>query len=235
MSLYPLCLLPQITVSNGEAQLPLSPGSEPQYAPVDEVITAFVEQGAAWVHVADQDAAEGRGHNYSAIARSTGTHVQLSAHIHDQRGLDAALQAEPSRIVIEAEDLTWTQNALAAHGELLAVGLDIRKQGVFDVRVTLDQAGCTRYVVRDQAGHHHWRHGDRHLLREFCEQTSTPVMATGGVGNLDDLHELHELVPVGLDGIILNTALYNGAFTYAEAVAAGADRFDMFFWGPPQP
>jgi hypothetical protein len=37
-----------------------------------------------------------------------------------------------------------------------------------------------------------------------------------------------------LDGIILDEALYDGAFTYTEAVAAGADRFDMFYWGPPQ-
>jgi hypothetical protein len=43
------------------------------------------------------------------------------------------------------------------------------------------------------------------------------------------------LVGEGLDGIILNQPLYDGSFMYAEAVAAGADRFDMFFWGPPQP
>jgi phosphoribosylformimino-5-aminoimidazole carboxamide ribonucleotide (ProFAR) isomerase len=85
------------------------------------------------------------------------------------------------------------------------------------------------------AEHHHWKHEDRHLLREFCEQTSSAVMANGGIAHLDDLHELHELVPVGLDGIILDQPLYDGAFTFAEAVAAGADRFDMFFWGPPQP
>lgn len=235
MTLYPLCLLPQITVSQGQAQLPLSPGSDPEFGTVDEVIAAFVEQGAAWVHVADQDAVNDNGHNYAAIARATGAHVQLSAHIRDQKGLEAALEAKPSRIVIEAEDLTWTQNALSAHGDLLAVGLDIRTPGVFDVRVTLDQAGGTRYVVRDLAEHHRWRHDDRHLLREFCEQTSSAVVAAGGIANLDDLHELHELVPVGLDGIILNAPLYNGAFTYPEAVAAGADRFDMFFWGPPQP
>ena len=76
---------------------------------------------------------------------------------------------------------------------------------------------------------------DRHLLKEFCEQTDSRVVADGGIAHLDDLHELHELVPDGLDGIILNAPLYNGAFMYAEAVAAGANRFDMFFWGPPQP
>ena len=90
------------------------------------------------------------------------------------------MQAKPTRIVIEAEDLTWTQNVLAAHGDLLAVGLDIRKPGVFDVRVTLDQAGASRYVVRDMATHHLWHHEDRHLLAEFCEQTSNPSSPPAG-------------------------------------------------------
>ena len=40
--------------------------------------------------------------------------------------------------------------------------------------------------------------------------------------------------PGRLDGIVIDDALYEGAFTYAEAVAAGADRFDMFYWGPPE-
>jgi phosphoribosylformimino-5-aminoimidazole carboxamide ribotide isomerase/phosphoribosylanthranilate isomerase len=235
MSLYPLCLMPQVIVSQGQAQMPLSPGSDAEYGSVHDVVAAFAEQGAAWVHVADKDAASGQGNNYADIARATGAHIQLSAHIKDQHDLEAALQAKPTRIVIEAEDLTWTQNVLAAHGDLLAVGLDIRKPGVFDVRVTLDQAGASRYVVRDMATHHLWHHEDRHLLAEFCEQTSKPVIAAGGIAHLDDLHELHELVPEGLDGIILGAPLYNGAFTYPEAVAAGADRFDMFFWGPPQP
>ena len=47
--------------------------------------------------------------------------------------------------------------------------------------------------------------------------------------------DLKAVVRPGLDGIILNEPLYDGSFMYAEAVAAGADRFDMFFWGPPQP
>jgi len=235
MGLYPLALLPQVTIAQGRAQFPLSPGSQPEYGAPDEVIAAFVEQGAAWVHVVDSDARGGDTSNFPALARATGAHVQLDAGTASAASLRAALTAKPSRIVVDPSDLTWVHNALGTHGDLLAAALDIRAADVFDVRPTLDEAGCTRYVVRDQVTHQHWRHGDRHLLREFCEQTDSAVMADGGVVRLDDLHELHELVPDGLDGIILNTPLYDGSFLYAEAVAAGADRFDMFFWGPPDP
>jgi len=232
MTLYPLALLPQLTVTEGSAQLPLVPGTDPQYGTPEQAIAAWAEQGAAWVHVVDNDPGD---RNYASIARATGAHVQLASQIANEAALQAAMAAKPSRIVIEPTDLTWTQNALEAHGDLLAVSLDIRRPDVLDVATTLDQAGCTRYVVRDIAEHHRWRHDDRHLLKEFCEGTGSNVIADGGVKNLDDLHELHELVPEGLDGIILNDPLYDGSFMYAEAVAAGADRFDMFFWGPPQP
>jgi phosphoribosyl isomerase A len=232
MTLYPLALLPQVTVSRGQAQLPFVPGTDPEYGTAEQAITAWAEQGAAWVHVVDTDPGET---NYASIARASGAHVQLASGLNGEDALRTAMTAKPSRIVIDPIDLTWTQNALAVHGDLLAVALDIRQPDAVDIAVTLDQAGCTRYVVSDVVTHHHWRHEDRHLLREFCEGTSSAVVANGGIKNLDDLHELHELVGEGLDGIILNEPLYDGSFMYAEAVAAGADRFDMFFWGPPQP
>ncbi len=235
MSMYPLALLPQVTISGGRAQFPFVPGTQAEYGSPDAVIAAWAEQGAAWVHVVDQDAAAGDTGNYAALAKATAAHVQLAAGIATEQALEAAAAARASRIVIEPTDLTWTQNALGIHKDRLAVSLDIRAANVFDLRPTLDDAGCTRYVVRDVATHHHWRHEDRHLLQEFCQQTDSRVVANGGISHLEDLHTLHEIVPDGLDGIILNKPLYDGSFMYAEAVAAGADRFDMFFWGPPDP
>lgn len=235
-TLYPLALIPQVTISEGRAQLPLSPGSDAEYAGPTEAINAWAEQGASWVHVVDLDAQAGNTGNYSAIAKAHRVHVQLSAGVTDEKSFEAARHAKPSRIIVDPTDLTWTQNALGHHADLIAVALDIRQPAVFDLRPTLDDAGCKRYVVRDIAGHHHrWRHDDRHLLKEFCDATSSAVVADGNIAHLDDLHELHELVPDGLDGIILGDPLYDGRFTYAEAEAAGADRFDMFFWGPPDP
>lgn len=60
-------------------------------------------------------------------------------------------------------------------------------------------------------------------------------MALGSVRHLNDLRELHELVPKGLDGVIIGDALDNGSFNFAEAQAAAADRFDLYHWGPPNP
>lgn len=234
MAKYPLALLPVVTIAEGHARLaPAGYGESTQTGTVAQAIASWVHQGAAWVHVVDQDAVDGKSANHHHIV-SGGAHLQYSGVVHDDATLADALATGASRIVIDATDLDWAAVAVQTHGDRVAVGLDIRQPDVFDIGAQLEQAGCQRFVVTDAAHAHHWKHGDRHLLAEFCDMTRRPVMARGGIGHLGDLHALHELVPNGLDGIILDDALYDGAFTYAEAVAAGADRFDMFFWGPPQ-
>jgi len=228
-----LALLPVVTISEGRSRLaPPGYGAATQVGTPAAAIESWVDQGAAWVHVVDEDAASGAGHNLSHIVAS-GAHLQYSGGVVDEGSLAAALATGASRIVIDPADLPWAAAAVQQHGELLAAGLDIRQADVFDTALTLERAGCQRFVVSDQAESHHWRHHDRHLLAEFCEDAHRPVMARGGISHLNDLHELHALVPKGLDGIILDEALYSGAFTYAEAMAAGADTFDLFYWGPP--
>ena len=73
----------------------------------------------------------------------------------------------------------------------------------------------------------------RQLLEELCAATNVPLTTRGGVTHLSDLHLLHEFVPLGVDAIVIDDGLYDGDFTFSEAVAASADRFDVFFWGTP--
>lgn len=231
---YPLALLPVVTISEGQARLaPRGYGESTDYGTPAEAITSWANQGAAWIHVVDQDALDGRAPNHPHIVRSS-AHLQYSGVVNDDASLAAALATGASRIVIDATDLEWAAGIVRSQGDRVAVGLDIRQEHVFEIGSRLESVGCSRFVITDHAESHHWKHGDRHLLAEFCAGTNRPVMARGGIGHLNDLHALHEIVPDGLDGIILDDALYGGAFTYSEAVAAGADRFDMFYWGPPE-
>jgi len=55
-----------------------------------------------------------------------------------------------------------------------------------------------------------------------CARTSAPVIASGGVASLDDLVQLAALAPAGVEGVIVGKALYAGAFTLPQALAAVA-------------
>jgi phosphoribosylanthranilate isomerase len=56
------------------------------------------------------------------------------------------------------------------------------------------------------------------LLRSVCAATDRPVVASGGVAALSDLVALASLVPLGVEGAIIGTALYDGRFTLDEAL-----------------
>ncbi|HNJ79042.1 MAG TPA: HisA/HisF-related TIM barrel protein, partial [Marmoricola sp.] len=56
------------------------------------------------------------------------------------------------------------------------------------------------------------------LLRDVCARTDRPVVASGGITELDDLKALMALVPVGVEGAIIGTALYEGRFSLTEGL-----------------
>jgi phosphoribosylformimino-5-aminoimidazole carboxamide ribonucleotide (ProFAR) isomerase len=56
------------------------------------------------------------------------------------------------------------------------------------------------------------------LLEMMCARTDKPVIASGGISNLDDIAALRKLVAAGVEGAIVGKALYAGAFTLPEAI-----------------
>ena len=82
----------------------------------------------------------------------------------------------------------------------------------------LDREGCARYVVTDVAKDGMLAGPNTALLQQVCERTDRPVVASGGVTTLDDLRALRELVPYGVEGAIIGSALYKGTMTLADAL-----------------
>ena len=133
------------------------------------------------------------------------------------------------------ENPEWSADVIARYGEAVAVGLDVRgttlaargwtKEGgdLWEVLARLEDAGCSRYVVTDVTKDGTLRGPNIELLREVTARTPKPVIASGGVSNLDDIAALRELVHLGVEGAIVGKALYAGAFTLAEALDVAGD------------
>jgi phosphoribosylanthranilate isomerase len=51
-----------------------------------------------------------------------------------------------------------------------------------------------------------------------CARTDRPVVASGGVSTLEDIDAIRGLVPAGVEGAIVGSALYRGAFTLPDAL-----------------
>lgn len=129
------------------------------------------------------------------------------------------------------EDPEWTARAIAEHGDRVAIGLDVRGEtlaargwtseggDLWETLNRLDAEGCSRYVVTDVKRDGMLSGPNVELLREVCARTNRPVIASGGVSTLSDIESLRELVPVGVEGAIVGSALYKGAFSLPEALA----------------
>ena len=87
----------------------------------------------------------------------------------------------------------------------------------------LNREGCARYVVTDVNKDGMLQGPNVDLLRAVCERTDAPVVASGGISTLDDLRALAGLTDLGVEGAIIGTALYTGAFTLEDAIQAVAE------------
>ena len=93
---------------------------------------------------------------------------------------------------------------------------------LWETMARLDADGCSRYVVTDVHRDGTLTGPNLQLLRDVCARTSAPVVSSGGVSSLDDLRAIASLTPIGIEGAIVGKALYAGAFTLPEALAAVA-------------
>jgi phosphoribosylanthranilate isomerase len=236
-------LLPAVDVAGGAAVRLVQgeAGSETNYGDPLEAALDWQRGGAEWVHLVDLDAAFGRGSNRELLAdvvRALDVRVELSGGIRDDASLDAALATGAARVNLGTaalEDPEWVRRAIARVGDRIAVGLDVRgttlaargwtQEGgeLFDVLARLDADGCARYVVTDVRRDGTLTGPNVELLRQVCAATDRPVVASGGVSSLDDLRLLAGLTGAGVEGAIVGKALYAGAFTLPEALAAVAE------------
>jgi phosphoribosylanthranilate isomerase len=124
----------------------------------------------------------------------------------------------------------WCAAAIATYGDRVAIGLDVRgttlaargwtREGgdLYEVLARLDSEGCARYVVTDVNKDGMLQGPNLELLANVCAVTDRPVVASGGITELADLEALMGLVPAGVEGAIVGTALYEGRFTLEDAL-----------------
>ncbi len=235
-------LLPAVDVSGGQAvQLVQgAAGSGGQYGDPVRAALDWQAAGARWIHLVDLDAAFGRGHNRELLTRIVGeidAAVELSGGIRDDESLTAALDTGCTRVNIGTaalENPEWCAKIIAEHGDRVAIGLDVRGTTLAargwtrdggDLLATVDRLeseGCARYVVTDVNKDGTLKGPNLELLRTVCGRTDSPVVASGGVSSLDDLLAIASLTHLGVEGAIMGTALYEGAFTLPEALEAVA-------------
>lgn len=204
------------------------------------VAQAFVAAGARWIHTVDLDAARTgeplNRHLIAAIAVSVDVPVQAGGGVRSLDAARALADAGVARVVMgtaamEDPDLV----AAVAARQPVALGLDVRGREVavhgweagsgvdwLDALTRLAASGAEAVIVTQIQVEGLMSGPDTAGLAEVLAATELDVIASGGVGVLNDLLALDAVEASGrrLAGAIVGTAIYEGRVDVAAAVAA---------------
>jgi phosphoribosylformimino-5-aminoimidazole carboxamide ribotide isomerase len=208
------------------------------------VARGFESAGARWLHVVDLDGARaGRPLQHELVARiCAAVHipVQVGGGLRDRTAIEAALAAGAARVVIgttAAQDPGRCGELCAAHPERIVVGLDVRDGQVrvagWTEAVTPDPLALARRmaalgaaaIVYTDIARDGTEHGpDLEGTSAIARGVGIPVIASGGIGSLDDVRAVAACARDGVAGMIIGRALYTGAIRLRDALDVAGDR-----------
>ncbi len=194
------------------------------------------DEGAELIHLVDLDGAKaGRPVNVEPVRRiveRVSVPCQLGGGVRDRETIAAWLDAGLSRVIVGTaalRDPDWFSAMIRTYPGQLVLGLDARQGRVATsgwletsaVEATalagqFDELPLAAIVYTDISRDGTLEGPNLEATAELARRVKTPVIASGGVGSLDDLGRLAVLP---LAGCIVGRALYEGRFTLAQAIA----------------
>jgi phosphoribosylformimino-5-aminoimidazole carboxamide ribotide isomerase len=200
---------------------------------------AFAQIGFEWLHVVDLDGAfAGASVNAAAvdaILDATSAPVQLGGGIRDMKAVDAWLARGVARVILgtaAVRDPDFVKAAAREHPGRVAVGIDARGGHVavqgwaevsdmtaLDLARRFEDAGVAAVIYTDIARDGLLAGLNLESTREIAAAVTIPVIASGGLADLEDVRRLLLPENAAIAGAITGRALYDGRLNGAEALA----------------
>jgi phosphoribosylformimino-5-aminoimidazole carboxamide ribotide isomerase len=204
---------------------------------------AFEEQGFEYLHVVDLDGAfAGKPMNAAAVSRmleAVKIPIQLGGGIRDMRTARAWLEKGIARVIIgtaAVRDPDFVTEATRLFPRRIAVAIDARDGYVAvegwakttttsarDLARRFEDAGVAAIIHTDIARDGVLKGLNIEATLALAASVSTPVIASGGLASLDDVHRLIAPDCAGLAGAIVGRALYDGRLDPRQALALIAE------------
>ncbi|MEY8562579.1 1-(5-phosphoribosyl)-5-[(5-phosphoribosylamino)methylideneamino]imidazole-4-carboxamide isomerase [Eggerthellaceae bacterium 3-80] len=206
----------------------------------------FEAQGAMWLHVVDLNGARsGIPENIAIIEqiiRSTNLKVEVGGGIRSLETVARLADAGVSRMVLGTslvKNRAFAKDAIDEFGDLLACGIDAKggevaiagwEQGsgsdAYELAREMSDLGYTHIIFTDIARDGMQTGIDPQAYLRMAQAFSHPVIVSGGVAGVDDIYALGPIADV-VEGVIAGRAIYEGALSVAEGVAACKQATEM--------
>ena len=234
-----MILFPAIDMLDGQA-VRLKQGKRDDvtvYGDPVELARQWREQGAEWLHLVDLTAAfEGQTRHLPlirAVVEAFGGPVELGGGLRAMEDIDMRMDAGVSRVIIgtaAAENPALVAEACRKYPGCVAVGIDA-KNGMVATRgwveatsltaaelaLRMRDLGVTTIIYTDVSRDGMMRGPNVEATRALIEATGIDIIGSGGVSAIGDLLRFRE---AGCAGAILGKAIYEKAFSLADALSA---------------
>lgn len=237
-----MILIPAIDLRDGQCVRLRQGRAEEQTVFSDDPVAMarqWVAQGATRLHVVDLDGAfAGEPRQTALIAEIVRAvapvDIEAGGGLRDLRAIETVLAAGVRWAVVgtrAALDQPFLKDAGAAHGSRLIVAVDARgdrvavkgwtetsDETVLDVGRRAADAGAAALLYTDVARDGMGEGPNVEATAALARALAIPVLASGGVGTVDDLVRLARID--GVAGTIVGRALYTGAIDLRQALTA---------------
>lgn len=198
----------------------------------------FADAGCSWIHVVDLDGAvAGESRNSDAVKAilKTGANVQLGGGIRTMEHIETWLSVGLSRVILGTVALKnpdLVKQAAKAFPGQIAVGADAREGmiaaegwletsevGAVDLVRRFEDCGVAAVIFTDISRDGALTGVNAEATADLASKVSIPVIASGGVSQIDDISACAALSHTGLEGVITGRALYDGRLDLKHALA----------------
>lgn len=206
---------------------------------------SFRNQGFKWLHVVDLNGATtGQMTNSGAvdeILRAIDIPIQLGGGIRDMATIEHWLAKGIQRVIlgtIAQRNPTLVREACAKFPGRIVVSIDAKggrvalsgwtqttDTKVIDLALRFEDAGVAAIIYTDIGRNGSLTGINIEAMSDLAFALTTPLIAAGGLGSLDDIRALKEEETSGIVGVICGRALYDGRVDPDVALAlAGAQE-----------
>lgn len=203
-----------------------------------EVATRWVNEGAQRLHLVDLDGAfAGKPVNASVIHDIAQAHpnltIQVGGGIRDEDTIQAYLNAGVQYVIIGTKAVNtphFVGDVCAEFPGHIIVGLDAKEgkvaidgwsklsnHDVIDLAQRFENDGVESIIYTDIGRDGMMKGVNVEATAKLARSIRIPVIASGGITNMEDIHALGKVSDDGIMGAITGRAIYEGTLDFAEA------------------
>ena len=202
-------------------------------------VKLFLNTGFKWVHIVDLNAAFGKNDNKKFILQILKTFknnvkIQLGGGIRSIEDIKFWIEAGVSRVVLGTfafKNPDLINNLSGLFSKKLALGIDIKNKKIAVNGWTklleidpikyisqLDKRYFDKIIYTDISKDGTLSGVNISYTRELAKSTKIPIIASGGISNIDNVKALYDQRNIGISGVIIGKAIYEKKFSLDELI-----------------